>query len=67
MKEKETELYKKGLRIYIPMQLIDDPRHDIYGWQFFNINEYRLGLVSTSAKDEEEALYGDLKFKINIK
>ncbi|WP_457562386.1 hypothetical protein [Caminibacter pacificus] len=68
MYQNRYTLYKKGLIAYIPMALIDDPQHDINGWQFFNKNEYHLGLIETSAKDEEgTALYGDLKFKAEIK
>jgi hypothetical protein len=68
MYQNSTDLYKKGLITYIPMALIDDPQHDIGGWQFFNKNEYHLGLIETSAKDEEDtALYGDLVFKADIK
>jgi hypothetical protein len=66
MAKKEDVLYKKGLIVYSPMALIDDPQHDKNGWQFFNKNEYHLGIFSTSAKDEEdEALYGDLTSKLD--
>jgi len=68
MNKQKTLLYSKGLITYLPMALIDDPQHDINGWQFFNKNEYHLGLIKTSAKDEEDsALYGDLNFKAEIK
>jgi hypothetical protein len=65
MRNLEANLSKNNLLAYIPMALIDDPVHDINGYQAFNRNEYHLGLVSTSAKDENDtALYGDLKCKI---
>ena len=67
MEQNQKNLYEKGLIAYIPFALIDDPQHDINGWQFFNKNEYHLGLIKTSAKDEEKALYGDLKFKADIR
>ena len=65
MAKKQDILYQKGLIVYSPMALIDDPQHDKNGWQFFNKNEYHLGIFSTSAKDEEDkALYGDLTSKL---
>ena len=64
-KIKET-LNKNGLILYTPMALIDNPNHDSEGSRFFDRNEYHLGLITTGAKDGEDALYGNLKFKAKI-
>jgi hypothetical protein len=65
-KMKES-LAKNGLYIYGPMELIDDPQHDKGGYQYFNRNEYHLGIINTGAKDDvDTALFGNLKFKVKI-
>jgi len=67
MAQMKDTLAKSGLYIYAPMGLIDDPQHDKGGYQFFNRNEYHLGLINTGSKDEvDAALYGNLKFKAKI-
>ncbi len=64
----KKELNKNGLFLYTPMALIDNPLHDKGGSQFFDRNEYHLGLINTGAEDEkDEALYGNLRFKASIK
>jgi hypothetical protein len=66
LKEEKNTLLKNGLFGYAPMVLIDDPRHDFGGYQFGLKNEYHLGIIKTSAKDEiDKAPYGDLMPKGN--
>ena len=49
------------------MALFDNPRQDYGGYQYFNNNEYHLGIVGSSAIDEDDiAPYGDLQFKGEI-
>jgi hypothetical protein len=60
LRKNRNILLKNGLFGYAPMALIDDPSHDKGGYQFFLQNEYHLGIIKTSAKDEDTAPYGDL-------
>jgi hypothetical protein len=61
LRKKRENLLSKGLFGYSPMMLIDDPSHDKGGYQFFLQNEYHLGIIKTSAKDDiDKAPYGDL-------
>jgi hypothetical protein len=64
LREDRKNLLQNGLFGYAPMMLIDDPSHDKVGYQFFLQNEYHLGIIKTSAKDEtDKAPYGDLMLK----
>jgi hypothetical protein len=52
---------------YSVMELFDNPRHDYGGYQFFINNEYHLGIIKSSAIDEEDnATNGDIEFKIDL-
>jgi len=65
--ELRDTLKKNGLFGYAPMALFDNPRHDYGGYQYFMNNEYHLGIIGSSAKDEVDiAPNGDLKFKADI-
>ncbi|RUM59623.1 MAG: hypothetical protein DSY59_04210 [Persephonella sp.] len=67
LRDLRLELLQNGLFGYAPMMLFDHPRHDYGGYQYFMKNEYHLGIISTSAKDEEDKhLYGDIKPKGNV-
>jgi hypothetical protein len=61
LRNDRKELLKSGLFGYAPMSLIDHPRHDYGGYQFGMQNEYHLGIMKTSAKDEtDKHPFGDL-------
>jgi hypothetical protein len=52
---------------YSVMELFDNPRHDYGGYQFFINNEYHLGIIKSSAIDEEDsATNGDIEFKVDL-
>jgi len=64
----QTALRANHLFGYSIMELFDEPRHDYGGYQFFINNEYHLGIIKSSAKDEEDkATNGDIEFKIDLK
>ncbi|RTZ67159.1 MAG: hypothetical protein DSZ29_01480 [Aquificaceae bacterium] len=62
--ELKTTLKENGLFGFSPMALFDNPRQDYGGYQYFINNEYHLGIIGSSAIDEDDiAPYGDLQFK----
>lgn len=64
LSQQKEKLQENGLFGYAPMALFDNPRHDYGGYQYFMQNEYHLGLIGSSAIDEDDiATYGDLRFK----
>ena len=59
-------LHKAGLFGYAPMNLFDDPQHDVGGYQYFLENEYHLGIVKSSAIGGKDFyMEGDIKAKSN--
>jgi hypothetical protein len=64
---RKATLQSYGLFGFATMELFDNPRHDIDGYQFLMNNSYHLGIVGSSATDEVDiATYGDLEFKGTI-
>lgn len=52
---------------YSVMSLFDNPKHDMGGYQYFMNNEYHLGIIKSSARDEiDNGINGDIKSKQNI-
>jgi len=47
----KINLNASGLFGYISMNLFSDPLHDFGGYQYFNQNEYHLGLIQTNSTD----------------
>ena len=65
--ELRPTLKKNGMFGFAPLALFDHPRHDYGEYQFFMQNEYHLGIIGSSAKDEiDGAPHGDLYFKQDI-
>ena len=67
LSEMKSELKSNGLFGYAPMSLFDNPMHDYGGYQYFINNEYHLGIISSSAIDEQDiGVDGNIEFKGNI-
>ena len=63
----KEELIEHKLFGIATMSLFDDPQNDINGYQYFMHNEYHMGLIKSSAKDEVDShRLGDIKFKSDI-
>ena len=65
--ELKPSLKENGLFGFAIMSLFDHPRQDYDGYQYFMNNEYHLGILGSSARDEiDVAPDGNLYFKGNI-
>ena len=63
----KSNLFTHHLFGYSVMELFDEPKHDFGGYQFFIKNEYHLGIIKSSAVDEEDSkINGDIEFKKDI-
>ena len=51
LKRNVKSLYEHGLFGFAPVELFDDPDHDMTGYQFFSENEYHMGIIATNAKN----------------
>jgi len=63
----KEDLLQSGLFGFAVMSLFDNPRNDYGGYQYLMNNEYHLGIIKTSAIDEEDKYrIGDIEFKKDI-
>jgi len=63
----KTALKNNHLFGYSVIELFDEPKHDSGGYQFFMNNEYHLGIIKSSAVDDNDsAINGDIEFKGDI-
>lgn len=63
----KAELIKHNLFGIATFSLFDNPQNGIGEYQYFMNNEYHLGIIKSSAKDEIDAYrLGDIQFKSDI-